>query len=70
MDVALGLLTLLIGLFVTLVVGQRNRRIANILLLAFGLRAGLTLIDSFLFQLPGAGDGIGWDYGAARMAQR
>jgi hypothetical protein len=69
MDTPLGLLTLLIGLGVVLAVGRRNPPIAQILLLAFALRAGLTLVDSFLFPLPGAGDGIGWDIGAAYMAK-
>jgi len=69
MDTTVGLLTLLIGLGIVLVVGRKNPPIAQILLLAFVLRAGLTLVDSFLFTLPGAGDGVGWHIGATYMAK-
>ena len=69
MDATLGFLTLFIGFCVTLVVAQRNRAIATILLVAFSMRTALTLVDSFLFRLPGASDGIWWDIGAAYMAR-
>ncbi|MET0794243.1 MAG: hypothetical protein ABW061_22160 [Polyangiaceae bacterium] len=69
METILGLFTLLLGFFVIIAVGQRNREIASILMLAFALRTGLTLVDSFVFTLPGAGDGIGWHVGATYMSK-
>ena len=69
MDATLGSLTLFIGLCVTLFVGQRHRTIVAALLVGFALRATLTLVDSFLYPLPGATDGFYWDYDAVYMAR-
>lgn len=69
MSDALGLLTLLLAFGVIGWVAQRNPRVAAPLLIGFGFRVALTLVDSFVFPLPGAGDGIGWDRVAAIWAR-
>jgi len=69
MSDTLGIITLLLAFAVVAWVAHRNSPIAAPLLLGFAARVALTLYDSYVQQLPGAVDGMGWDRVAAIWAR-
>lgn len=68
MDIV-GFLGLFVAFVIVLWLATRNAAIASPLITGFALRAVLALIDSTLFRLPGAGDGLGWDRAAGYYAR-
>jgi len=69
MSLAFGLITLLMGLVVVLWFARANPLVAAPLIAAYTARTSLALIDTLAFQLPGAGDGVGWDHIATYWAR-
>jgi len=62
---ALGLLTFLFGAVLVYLMGLNNKPLSKALIIAFILRVGLALIDSYLFLLPESGeDTIVFEYRA------
>ncbi len=69
MDIGLGFIGLTVGFFIILWAATRNAEIAWPLVIAFLVRAFLAVIDTMVYNLPGAGDGVGWDRVAAYYAR-
>jgi len=53
---ALGLLTFLLGGILVYFMGLNNKPLSNALIIAFIIRVGLALIDSYVFLLPESGE--------------
>lgn len=59
---AYGFVFLLFGFGIILVIAARNRAIAGPLVIGFGCRAAIAIVDAYLFRFPGQDDGEAFDY--------